>query len=126
MGHLLRSPDELHGPRHQFSLQLRTGGTHWPAYGFQYKTPNGVIILSIDFRSRTVWGVMQGWWQAAEEQLQRQQAELLALRTRAAPRPHWDAASSSSGSEGSHHQHEQHKAAHAASNVSARPVIDGK
>ncbi|KAK9835592.1 hypothetical protein WJX74_003710 [Apatococcus lobatus] len=33
----------------------------------------------------------QGWWQAAEEQLQRQQAELLALRSRTAARPLWEA-----------------------------------
>lgn len=41
---------------------------------------------------------MQGWWQAAEEQLQRQQAELLALRRRTAAQSAWEANSTSSDS----------------------------
>ena len=41
---------------------------------------------------------VQGWWRAAEEQLQRQQAELLAVRNRTATKPLRDAGSSCSDS----------------------------
>lgn len=41
--------------------------------------------------------VMQGWWQAAEEQVQRQQAKMVVLRSRTAARPMQIAESDSSG-----------------------------